>query len=29
MLADKIRDELLNNGVLIEDNQDSTNWKYK
>ena len=29
MLADKIRNELLDNGVLIEDNQDSTNWKYK
>ena len=28
-LADKIRDELHNNGVLIEDQKDKTNWKYK
>ncbi len=28
-LADKIRDELLNEGVLIEDNKDKTEWKYK
>ena len=28
-LADKIRDELLNEGVLIEDKKDKTEWKYK
>ena len=28
-LADKIRIELLNEGVLIEDKKDKTNWKYK
>ena len=28
-LADKIRDELLKNGILIEDKQNKTEWKYK
>ena len=28
-LADKIRDELLKEGVLIEDKKDNTEWKYK
>ena len=28
-LADKIRDELFENGVLIEDKDDTTSWKYK
>ena len=28
-LADTIRKELENNGVIVEDNQDQTNWKYK
>jgi cysteinyl-tRNA synthetase len=28
-LADKIRDELLNKGIVIEDQKDKTNWKYK
>ena len=28
-LADTIRKELENNGVIIEDKQDQTNWKYK
>ncbi len=28
-LADKIRNELLNEGVLIEDTKDKTEWKYK
>jgi len=28
-LADKIRNELLENGILIEDNDDKTTWKYK
>ena len=28
-LADTIRKELENNGVIIEDQQDQTNWKYK
>ena len=28
-LADTIRKELENNGVVIEDKQDQTNWKYK
>ena len=28
-LADKIRDELLKEGVLIEDKKDKTEWKYK
>ena len=28
-LADKIRDELLNNGIEIEDQKDKTTWKYK
>ena len=28
-LADKIRDELLNKGVVIEDQKDKTSWKYK
>ncbi len=28
-LADKIRNELLNKGILIEDKKDKTNWKYK
>ena len=28
-LADTIRKELENSGVIIEDKQDKTNWKYK
>ena len=28
-LADKIRDELLNAGILIEDEKDKTKWRYK
>ena len=28
-LADKIREELLNKGIIIEDQKDITNWKYK
>ena len=28
-LADKIRDELLDSGILIEDNKDKTEWKFK
>ena len=28
-LADTIRKELENSGVIIEDQQDKTNWKYK
>ena len=28
-LADTIRKELENNGVIIEDKQHQTNWKYK
>ena len=28
-LADEIRDELLNNGIVIEDKKGKTNWKYK
>ena len=28
-LADKIRDELLENGIVIEDKQNKTEWKYK
>ena len=28
-LADVIRKELEDNGVLIEDNKDQTIWKYK
>ncbi len=28
-LADKIRDELLKNGIVIEDKQNKTEWKYK
>ena len=28
-LADIIRKELENNGVIIEDNQEQTKWKYK
>ena len=28
-LADKIRDDLLENGIDVEDNQDKTQWKYK
>ena len=27
--ADKIRDELLDKGVLIEDKDDKTSWKFK
>ena len=27
--ADKIRDELLDKGVLIEDKDDKTTWKFK
>jgi len=29
LLADKIRDELLNNGIEIEDKKNKTNWKFK
>ena len=28
-LADQIRDELLNKGIIIEDLKDKTIWKYK
>ena len=28
-LADKIRNELLKNGIVIEDKQNKTEWKYK
>ena len=28
-LADKIRDELLSKGILIEDQKGKTIWKYK
>ena len=28
-LADKIRNELLNSGITIEDEKNKTNWKYK
>jgi cysteinyl-tRNA synthetase len=28
-LADQIRDDLLNKGIIIEDKQDKTEWKYK
>ena len=28
-LADQIRDELLNKGIIIEDQKDKTIWKYK
>ena len=28
-LADKIRDELLNAGILIEDEKGTTRWRYK
>ena len=28
-LADIIRNELENNGVIIKDKQDQTEWKYK
>ena len=28
-LADKIRNELLDKGVLIEDKDDKTSWKFK
>ena len=28
-LADKIRNELSENGILIEDKDDKTTWKYK
>ena len=28
-LADKIRNELTENGILIEDKDDTTTWKYK
>ena len=28
-LADKIREDLLRNGVIIEDKQNKTEWKYK
>jgi cysteinyl-tRNA synthetase len=28
-LADKIRNELLNNGITIEDEKGTTNWKFK
>jgi len=28
-LSDKIRDELSNKGIIIEDQKDKTNWKYK
>ena len=29
LLADKIRDELLDNGIVIEDKKGKTNWKFK
>ena len=28
-LADKIRHDLLNKGVIIEDQKDKTTWKFK
>ena len=28
-IADKIRDELLNAGILIEDEKGKTKWRYK
>ena len=28
-LADEIRDELLSNGIIIEDEKGKTNWKFK
>ena len=28
-LADTLREELEDNGVIIEDKQDKTTWKYK
>ena len=28
-LADNIRDELFENGILIEDKDDTTSWKYR
>ena len=28
-LADKIRDELLDEGILIEDQKEKTIWKFK
>jgi cysteinyl-tRNA synthetase len=28
-LADKIRDDLLKNGIIVEDKQNKTEWKYK
>ena len=28
-LADKIRDDLLKEGILIEDKENKTEWKYK
>ncbi|MDA9091737.1 hypothetical protein N9J56_00430 [Pelagibacteraceae bacterium] len=28
-LADKIRDELFKNGIVIEDKKNKTEWKYK
>ena len=28
-LADNIRDELFKNGIVIEDKQNKTEWKYK
>ena len=28
-LADQIRDELFNKGIIIEDQKDKTTWKYK
>ena len=28
-LADKIRNDLDNEGILIEDKKDKTEWKYK
>ena len=28
-LADQIRDELINKGIIIEDQKDKTTWKYK
>ena len=29
ILADQIREELLKKGILIQDEKDKTNWKYK
>ena len=28
-LADEIRNELLDKGIIIEDQKDKTTWKYK